>query len=64
MSDIKQELAVHDEVENLKSEDVQVTHSHADRLSIWQAVRANKLIGLTAMGAAFSASLDGYRTIL
>lgn len=36
--------------------------SNADDLSIWQSVRQYKLIGVVAMAAAFSASLDGYRT--
>jgi hypothetical protein len=35
--------------------------SNADDLSIWQSVRQYKLLGVVAMAAAFSASLDGYR---
>jgi SP family general alpha glucoside:H+ symporter-like MFS transporter len=35
--------------------------SNADDLSIWQSVRQYKSLGIVAMAAAFSASLDGYR---
>ncbi|CRG86849.1 General alpha-glucoside permease [Talaromyces islandicus] len=35
--------------------------SNADDLSIWQSVRHYKLLGVVAMAAAFSASLDGYQ---
>lgn len=38
-----------------------VMRTKADELSIWQSLRRNKLIGLIAMAAAFSAALDGYR---
>lgn len=38
-----------------------VMRSRADELSVWQSLRRNKLIGLIAMSAAFSAALDGYR---
>ena len=33
----------------------------ADELGIWQSLRKNRLVALIAMGAAFSAALDGYR---
>ena len=40
---------------------VPVMRSKVDDLSIWQSVRRYKVIGMVAMAAAFSASLDGYR---
>jgi SP family general alpha glucoside:H+ symporter-like MFS transporter len=36
----------------------------ADDLGVWQSVRQYKVVGLIAMAAAFSASLDGYRKAL
>lgn len=41
-----------------------VTRSTTDDLSVWQSARQHKYLGLVAMAAAFSASLDGYRTFL
>ena len=41
--------------------DALLMRSNADDLSIWQTVRRYKLLGVVAMAAAFSASLDGYR---
>lgn len=35
--------------------------SKADDLTVWQSVRIYKRVGVIAMLAAFSASLDGYR---
>lgn len=35
--------------------------SKSDDLSVWQSMVKHKLVGLVAMSAAFSASLDGYR---
>lgn len=63
MPDIKAENEVMtiDDVSDPKAEHTQVTRSYADRLSVWQAVRQNKTLGLIAMSAAFSAALDGYR---
>jgi hypothetical protein len=47
---------------NLKEQQpVQLT-SHLDTLSVWQAVRVYKRVTLVAMVAAFSVSLDGYRS--
>lgn len=40
---------------------VPVMRSRSDELTVWQAARRNKLLGVIAMAAAFSASLDGYR---
>lgn len=37
--------------------------SRADDLPIWQTLWRYKAIGLIAMAAAFSASLDGYREL-
>lgn len=63
MPDIKAENEVMtiDDVADPKAEHTHVTRSYADSLSIWQAVRQNKTLGLIAMSAAFSAALDGYR---
>ena len=38
-----------------------VMRSRSDELSVWQSARRHKLLGVIAMGAAFSAALDGYR---
>jgi SP family general alpha glucoside:H+ symporter-like MFS transporter len=38
--------------------------SKSDDLTVWEAVKRYKLVTLVAMGAAFSASLDGYRQSL
>lgn len=38
--------------------------SSEDDLSIWRTARRFKLTSTIAMAAAFSASLDGYRTFL
>lgn len=35
--------------------------SKSDDVSVWQSMMQHKLVGLVAMSAAFSASLDGYR---
>jgi len=35
--------------------------SKSDDLSVWETVKRYKLVTVIAMGAAFSASLDGYR---
>jgi SP family general alpha glucoside:H+ symporter-like MFS transporter len=40
---------------------VPLMRSQEDDLSVWQTVRRYKLVGIIAMSAAFSASLDGYR---
>ena len=63
MPEIKSEneIMTIDDVADPKAEHTHVTRSYADKLSIWQAVRQNKTVGLIAMSAAFSAALDGYR---
>lgn len=38
-----------------------IMRSKVDDLSVWQSIRQYKVIGVVAMAAAFSASLDGYR---
>ncbi|KAL6705693.1 hypothetical protein ACN47E_006482 [Coniothyrium glycines] len=38
-----------------------VMRTEADGLSVWQSLLKNKKLGLIAMSAAFSASLDGYQ---
>ncbi|WVQ85760.1 hypothetical protein IAT38_007927 [Cryptococcus sp. DSM 104549] len=43
-----------------KGQPVQMRSSAAD-LSVWESAKAYKFIGLVAMSAAFSASLDGYQ---
>jgi hypothetical protein len=48
----------HDEV---TKGDAPVMRSKVDDLSVWQSVRQYKVIGVVAMAAAFSASMDGYR---
>lgn len=40
---------------------IPLMRSRADDLPIWQTLWRYKAIGLIAMAAAFSASLDGYR---
>jgi hypothetical protein len=35
--------------------------SKEDDLTVWQSVRRYRMVGVIAMAAAFSASLDGYR---
>lgn len=40
-----------------------VMRSTLDNLSIWESLRRFKVVTMIAMAAAFSASLDGYRTI-
>lgn len=37
--------------------------SKSDDLSVWQSMLQHKFVGLVAMSAAFSASLDGYRKL-
>lgn len=39
-----------------------IMRSSEDDLGIWQSVRRFRTVSLIAMAAAFSASLDGYRT--
>lgn len=39
-----------------------IMRSGEDDLGIWQSVRRFRTVSLIAMAAAFSASLDGYRT--
>lgn len=41
--------------------DPPVMRAEVDNLSVWESVRQYKYVSLVAMGAAFSASLDGYR---
>ena len=40
----------------------QQMRTRADDLPIWESVKRYKLVSSLAMAAAFSASLDGYRT--
>ncbi len=40
-----------------------VMRSEMDDLSVWQSVKAYKLVTAVAMAAAFTASLDGYREL-
>ena len=62
-------------IENVKTTDINVDHSKtgdeghvapqmrtkSDDLTVWESIKQYKLVTLVAMGAAFSASLDGYR---
>ncbi|OKL57743.1 hypothetical protein UA08_06925 [Talaromyces atroroseus] len=41
--------------------DSPVVRSEVDDLSVWQSIRQYKVIGMVAMTAAFSASMDGYQ---
>lgn len=50
-----------DELDQSSKSGSPVMRSKADELSIWQSLRKNKLVGLIAMSAAFTAALDGYR---
>lgn len=50
-----------EEWDQAMKEERTVMRANADKLGIWESVCQNKLIGLIAMSAAFSAALDGYR---
>ncbi|TVY24802.1 General alpha-glucoside permease [Lachnellula hyalina] len=55
---VEQELEMH--IPNPKG-GAPLMRSKADELSVWQSVRVYKRVGVIAMLAAFSASLDGYQ---
>jgi len=55
---VEQEIEMH--IPNPKG-GAPLMRSKADELSVWQSVRVYKRVGVIAMLAAFSASLDGYR---
>lgn len=50
------------EAENAPTKGQPVMRSNLDNLSIWESLRRYKVVTMIAMAAAFSASLDGYRT--
>ena len=50
------------EEENAPTKGLPVMRSDLDNLSIWESLRRYKVVAMMAMAAAFSASLDGYRT--
>jgi hypothetical protein len=47
---------------DMASKERPVMRSKVDDMTVWQSVKQFKLVSLVAMAAAFSASLDGYRT--
>ena len=70
MADFKNEqgaierVTTNDEMDRPSKAGAAVMRSRADELSIWQSLLKNKLLGLIAMSAAFSASLEGYREFI
>lgn len=60
-NDTVERVATTEEADQMRKDGMPVMRSRADELSIWQSVRRNKVLGLIAMSAAFSAALDGYR---
>lgn len=67
MTDVKNEYDAVERVNTTEEMDhptkpgAQVMRTRSDELGVWQALRSNKTLGLIAMSAAFSASLDGYQ---